>query len=258
MSVYLISRVWNGDVDLSEVEQLKLLVQAYLAHHKKIYPLTDQTSNLHTMNHMVDTFVQLGPLKDQNGFIFEAVNGECKELLKGPNAILEQMASRSLLNLLILVNEDKLQDNSMLESSRFEVLGKGQLQNGRMYHRAIRKGTLVFKCSKFYTGSPYKEFFALDESGKCFLIESFFILNSEIHCHAREIVLYEHLAVRFNGIDLPLKHINYAVIDSREISLNVQRLTEKVMFVQKFDSGRSSCSDVTRGYIVRSIHPFHN
>lgn len=258
VSVYLISRVWNGGVDLNEIERLKQLVQAYLAHHRKIYPLTDQTSNLHTMNHLVDTFVQLGPLKDQNGFIFEAINGECKELLKGPNAILEQLASRSLLNLLVLLNDDKLQDNSMRESSQFVVLGKGKLQGGRTYYRAIRKGTLEFKCSKFYNGSAYNEFFALDENGKCFLIESFFIVNGEVCCDAREIVLYEHLTVRFNATDLPLEHIHHAVIGSRKISFNVHSLTEKVMFVQKFDSGRSSCSDVTRGFIVRSIHAFHN
>lgn len=53
---YLISGLWDGDIRNDEYEDLDNFTQIYIDHHKQIYPITDQTSNLHSVNHFVETF----------------------------------------------------------------------------------------------------------------------------------------------------------------------------------------------------------
>ena len=158
---------------------------------------------------------------------------------------------------MVHLNKEKF----LLRADRFEVEGKGVvwIRNGKKnrYYKAIRKGSLIIKSSRFYTGSSYRDFYAMDRKKRCFLIRSIFMLDSETFCEANELVLSGNLAVRFNGDELIIPNTRNAVLSRKLVKFNVQRLAEKVMFQPKFDNGRSLCSDVTSGYIVRTIHS-HN
>lgn len=79
---YLVGRLWNGEVRNDELEDLDLIAHNYLNHHRDLYPLTDQISNLHPTEHFVETFQELGPFKDHNEFVFEAFNGEITKMLE--------------------------------------------------------------------------------------------------------------------------------------------------------------------------------
>ena len=256
ISVYLISRVWIGGVELAEVDDLKLLVQQYLAHHTLVYPLTDQTSNHHSFQHLIDTFLNIGPLKDQTAFLFEAMNGECTKLLKGPNAILEQLASRSSLSFLIQLNDKNLQPPA---SDRFQVKGRARQIGAKCYHRAIKKDGLHVTCSRFNTSRTKKDFYIIDENNKCFSIRAFFVVGREIFCEAFEIILGSNIAFRINSKERSVPHIyTNCSIQSQLVEFNVESIREKVLFIQNFDQGSSNCSNVLKGDVIRSIHPFFN
>lgn len=116
--VYLISRVWCGGIDTIEVDFLRNLVDVYLTDHKRLYPLRNQTSNLHSLNHLIDTFLFLGLLKENNGFPFEAINGQCVSMLTGPRFLIEQIASRTKVNLMIGIKGDSEPDETEFKLPR--------------------------------------------------------------------------------------------------------------------------------------------
>lgn len=102
--VYIVSALWVGDIDKSEIQFLERLIENFLVDHLKFYPKTEQTSNLHRLNHSLRTFKMHGPMKNQNGFVMEAINGECVKMVNGTLYTMEQIAEKLELNFLISLN----------------------------------------------------------------------------------------------------------------------------------------------------------
>lgn len=240
--VYLITRVWCGGIESMEIDNLRRLVENYLSDHKNLYPLRDQTSNLHSMNHLIDTFIYLGPFKDHNGFPFEAINGECSSIVTGPRFVMEQIASRTELNLLIATaagNEPK--------DREFKLSG-GQL---------VKNSLRVNSASKQIRSSS-SDYIVWTTNNECFEIKRHFADGDKLMCEAVRIRLNGNLEVTCLGMRLKIEHIYMAQIETTTCIFDAQTITEKVIFVPAFTPQHSSFEDVRTGFIVRQTIPFHN
>lgn len=76
------SEFWDGGIKYEKAEEFKQFINTYLDIHDKLYPMSDSTSNLHSMNHFVETFFNLDNFNAYSAFVFESINRETKNIIK--------------------------------------------------------------------------------------------------------------------------------------------------------------------------------
>lgn len=79
-------------------------------------------------------------------------------------------------------------------------------------------------------------------------------LLEEIHCEKMSI----SLGSEFNFQKLELDYAFDATISGTEVTDFVSSIWELVLFIPKFDEGKHSVSDSSNGFVIQSIHYFHN
>lgn len=253
--VYLISRFWNGGVKKDEFRFLSQLIDSYLTDHEFIYPKTDQTSNLHQIQHLIHNFENIGPYKDKNAFVFESINGECGDMILGSVCLLEQLASRTEENMIITYYR---QGQIWQNSDAFKLLGAGRLRDGKIRYLRAKKGSIEVKSLDYYTDSPNKDFYVWTTDGRCYEVKSFFVEENQVLCEAFEIELSDNLCALHVGVQLPIHHIFFAKLTRRIVNFDAQTICELVLYIPEFDFCRSYSADPRKGFIVRSTNQYYN
>lgn len=131
----------------------KQLVDIYLNQHKELYPLTDQTSNLHSANHWVDTFENLGPFKEYSGFIFESINGQVKNQITSATSIMEQVCARSEVDFMLSIKEEQ---RRILDD---EWMVQGKPHSYGYIYKSMKKKDLVIRQYESYVMLECGRFF---------------------------------------------------------------------------------------------------
>ena len=243
--IYLIGRLWIG-ISKEEIETLELLTDNYLNHHKQLYPITDQTSNLHSTTHLVETVLNLGPLKEYSGFCFEAMNGEVKDMITGPTNIIDQIAIRTEIDLMIIVKEGQ-----NTAESEWACQGCPVNEFDQICFKSIKKANLVVRSEKSYVKLADGRFFKIN---KLFKERG----QENIMCEGFEIVIEGNIKFQLASRLYSIEHILSGEINYQTVVFNAQSIEESVFFVPKFQQNSSSFISLSKGFVVRTIYQFHN
>lgn len=243
---YLVDRLWNGGVKIEELEQLDLIAHNYLKHHQILYPSMDQTSNLHATEHFVETFEELGPFKDYNGFIFEAINGEIKSMISGSTALIDQIASRSEANFMARVKEKEIENE---ESNEWKVLGNPIFDLGLETYKGVKKSNMDIKGNQSYV---------MLNDGRFVVVAKIFKENQSIKCSGFELKNCGNLKFRMTNKVFPIEHILFGEVIYRSFEFELDSIEEVIFFIPKFGKDSSSFVDHLKGFIIRTIYSFHN
>lgn len=248
--VYIIGRLWGGGIANTEIETLENLIHNYLNHHKKLFPETDQTSNLHSMTHFLDTYFNLGPFGDYNGFIFESINGEIKDLITSVNGKMEQIATRSEVDMVIMVKDDGVLDLG----NEFECKGAGTTEGACEYFNSIQNKSMTLKTRT----NGLKDSYIMTKDYKFYSISKIYKEDNLTKIDVLEVVADQTILFKLGGKVYSVQHIFRAAVKFQISTLNVSDIAEKVIFLPKFDQNSSIISNSSKGFIIRTIYKYHN
>ena len=249
--IYLMTRLWDGGVGFEERADLNNLINIYLEQHKQLYPPTDQTSNLHSMDHFVETFFNLGPFSQYSAFIFESINGETKKLITGSKGMMEQIASRSEIDMMIML-KDELSDDTI----EFSTRGVSVREDGKECFHSIKNKYWLIKSKE--ANDTEKDCYVMTSDYRFFLIKRIFKENNCIMCDGFEVVAEQTLQLIMGGKRRSIQHIFHAKIVYQLTTFNAQMIGEKVIFIPEFEDKSSQISNSSIGFVIRTVYKYHN
>ena len=248
--VHIISKLWVGNLNDSDLINIQRLIEKYLSEVEKVFDRMHLTINQHQMKHIVESFIDHGPMSGINAFPFESKNGDLKKTVLSPTFILEQIINKSNIKLANLL----LKEESPLIT---KTCGKSYKLNGKDCYRAIElKGERITSSDKSFA-LKRKDFYVKTDNGQFFEILYFYEQNSNIFFSGRSIKLYRKLSILYLGQRIELDHIIECSKTNRLEQINVNHIKSKVLFVQRFKNS-SSNQELKNGYLIDLIHKFHN
>lgn len=93
-----IGHFWCGGIKNENLNFLRECINAYLLDLEAFWGIEEYTPNSHQINHLVDSFINTGPLCFNNLFVFENKNRLIKQLVQSSFSINQQICEANELN----------------------------------------------------------------------------------------------------------------------------------------------------------------
>lgn len=248
--VYIISKLWNGGLDDTKLDELRNLMNKFLNQIKIIYDEDEHLINMHLLSHLFDNYKELGPLGEQTTFYSEHLIGQITKNVNSPNLPLEQIANSSSLYLSekLLIQPDKC--------SNLKTIGKPFIHDNRTCFKQIQMNGKKFTSFLSKESNNLQNFY-IKTNSDCFLkIIYFFYKNNRLFFLGREMTNLNKLFINIDGEKIELDYI-FEVKESRNFyELDVIQIKSKLLFVKKFKAKTATfVQDDTgpvSGYIVET------
>lgn len=259
--VYVISKFWNNDLNEEDIEMNNNLIKSYLDKVELYYSKQDYTPNLHQLEHLSLTYKKLGKLKYLTAFHFESENHNLVKKIKSPNHILEQLSNKYNTELSFnLIDEEKQSNNND------PVKLNKYIYNNLICYKKIILDNEEYSSFNNLNNRISKDYYVETKDKKFFKILYFYELNNLLYFQGEEILAQNFLSINYsdtkynlNETELNLDHIIIGKQTKDLISINVNQIKEKVIFVPKFKNATSDLDlESEIGFIIKFIFDFHN
>ena len=197
------------------------------------------TPNAHALNHLPDTVENLGPLGENNLFIFEHKIGIIKSQIYSPTGVNQQIQEGTFQQLALELNgQDEAATDEELQPIR---------KSNRSHQRIpFRSSCLTTSASK----NHFKDFYVKLVSGKYYRIEEIFEKDSLVYFKGQMIKLVRNLSFNYEVsgkvFDFAFEYIKIATQTTTTHEFSFADLDQKVVFQPE------------SGFLIETPFVFHN
>ena len=202
--VYVVSNYWSG-LEKTELDFNHELIRLLLEDLQEVFSESEYTMNAHQLLHLKELVHRFGPLSQNNSFIYEAANGDCRRLVTGAFGVNEQIANQ--VSYRFNLDLDKAQNSK--EELR---LGNEFEHKGVKCFKKLVKGGKMFT-SLFYhqnSSSCSSNFAFRLVSGEVVFCRYFFKENGDVFFKGKILSKQKGLKFTYDRIKLNLDYIFYA------------------------------------------------
>ena len=227
--IFIVSNLWYKPTDQVDLNLINKLIRIYHRLIAEFYPENTYTMNFHLLVHIARVYRDHGPFSLNNAFFFEHLNGLVKAHAVSGWGALEQIADKSTI---------------LFETNLKSTSCNRPLRLNRANDCFVMVGNSFYKITRFHNENGIPVFDAFE-----FKVENKFTFQLDF--------------TDFDLGDLELLGIcldyMYTVrLTDTTVTLNVNQVTEKVLFCPRFDPGKATVSDQSKGLIIRCLLDLHN
>lgn len=248
--VYIYSRLWFGEVSDGDLVNIRILIDKYLSKICEFYDDTEFTINCHQLIHLPKTVGKLGPLHNLTAFPFEHMNGVLVKCVKSGYGIIEQIMNKFEIKMITNLKYKKNKDNAFSASSNYKYKNK-------KCFKKITKNNLVITSSN-NSKSKFRDYYVKCKNSEYFKVLYYFEQNSQLYFEGIKIDILGPLQFIVDDITLNLDYILDAKQTTARKIVEVDSILDRVLFVTKFEKGKSSYGNINLGFIINFVHKLHN
>lgn len=250
LNLYILMKLWNDGLSDNEIIEIQRLIKIYTEKIELYYEKDDLTLNVHLLSHLVITYVNFGPLKYNNAFIYEHLNGYIKRLVTGGNCVLEQIAEKLEIYLKNELMQSKKKDDKYF---RFK---------NKTNRNVICKNDLEITASESNKTIKH-DFYIRTADNQFYKVLRFLEKDDQIFFIGQKFRNYGSFDFKINinelsEINLKLDYIFKVELLDDLYFLNANVIEERVSFSLMFKEKTAETFNCKTGYVIRNLLEIYN